>query len=91
MHTVVYLNQPKSSKNSYITNIDSNNNNNSNTGMLSYSSNNTHSSNSIVGNSLYSREHSSSIVDRSSNIVKSYTHNVNYVSVATRNYVASLL
>ena len=54
--------------------------------MLKLNANNTHS-NSIVGNSLYSREHSSSIV----NIVKTSTHNVNYVSVATRNYVASLL
>ena len=55
--------------------------------MLKDNANNTHS-NSIVGNSLYSsREHSSSIV----NIVKTSTHNVNYVSVATRNYVASLL
>ena len=50
--------------------------------MLKLDANNTHSS-----NSLYSKEHSSSIV----NIVKSYAHNVNYVSVATRNYVASLL
>ena len=58
--------------------------------MLSYSSNtNTHSSYS--SNSPYSKEHGSSIVEHSSNTIKSYTHNVDYVSVATRNYVASLL
>ena len=53
--------------------------------MLKDNANNTHSS-----NSPYSKEHSSSIVEHSSNTIKSYTHNVNYVSVATRNYVASL-
>ena len=54
--------------------------------MLKDNANNTHSS-----NSPYSKEHSSSIVDYSSNTIRSYAHNVNYVSVATRNYVASLL
>ena len=64
-------NQPKLSKNSY--NTHSIEIIYSNTLMLSYSSNTNTHSNSIVGNSLYSREHSSSIVE---NIVAVTVSNV---------------